>query len=384
MSVVMYDCGFGDCFCLQEEYVTRPLYIDFGIHSASKKGNKNRIYRNVLDDMRKMIEQGEIGIDFLLTHYHTDHFSGLMYLIRQRNRCNELQQIRFENVYIPDIWGIANSRDVVMALLMSYLPGYGRRRMNIFDFLIAICNTGGCIHLTNRGSIIGNELIALWPPSDITSGIRLREIDGISDEFVITLGDIADELINVVLALIQNQRDGDCVDAVFNLKELKMRFYRLCKNAPRIDIGTRTKLNEFGNEVSIVFHNTCSAQGRRNVLFTGDVHADAWDIMGSLQVLDGIRLHDEYGIIKVPHHGTRGYFHDFGTYISQVQQTKFLIPNGDIDRAGYKISLCYPNSCRGVLVCCSNNNSCEENALRRCCTCAPQVIVSANPPHHIL
>lgn len=143
MSVIMYDCGFGDCFCLQEEYVNRPLFIDFGIHSASKKGDKNRIYRNVLDDMCRMVEQGENGIDFLLTHYHADHFSGLMYLIRQRNRCNELQQIRFENVYIPDVWSVDNSRDIVMALLMSYLPGYGGRRMNIFDFLIAICKTGG-------------------------------------------------------------------------------------------------------------------------------------------------------------------------------------------------------------------------------------------------
>ena len=143
----MYDCGFGDCFCLQEEYVNRPLFIDFGIHSASKKGDKNRIYRNVLDDMCRLVEDGENGIDFLLTHYHADHFSGLMYLIRQRNRCHEFQQIGFENVYIPDVWSIANSRDIVMALLMSYLPGCGGRRMNIFDFLLAICNMGGCIHL---------------------------------------------------------------------------------------------------------------------------------------------------------------------------------------------------------------------------------------------
>lgn len=384
MSVIMYDCGFGDCFCLQEEHVDRPLFIDFGIHSASKVGDKKRIYKNVLDDMYRMVDEGEPGIDFLLTHYHADHFSGLMYLIRQRDRHDELQHIRFENVYIPNVWSIANSRDIVMALMMSYLPGYGKRRMNIFDFLIAICKTGGCIHLTNRGSIISNELIALWPPTDITSGIWLREIPGINEEFISTLGDIADELINIVLALIQNQRDGEHANAVLHLKMLRTRFYRLGKKAPDIDINTRIRLNEFGNEVSIVFHNIYSAQNGRNVLFTGDVHADAWDVMRSLQVLDGISLHDEYGIIKVPHHGTSGYFHDFGAYISQSQETKFLIPNGDIRRSGHGISSYYPNSCHGRLVCCSNNNSCEEKAVRGCCTCAPQIIVFPNACYHIM
>ena len=384
MSVIMYDCGFGDCFCLQEEYVNRPLFIDFGIHSASKKGDKNRIYRNALDDMCRMVERGENGIDFLLTHYHADHFSGLMYLIRQRNRCNELQQIRFENVYIPDVWSVDNSRDIVMALLMSYLPGYGGRRMNIFDFLIAICKTGGHIHLTNRGSIIGSELIALWPPDNIAPGIHLREIDGISEEFIISLADIADELIHIVLMLIEKRWDRVYADDVPNLKELKRKFYRLSKSAPKIEMESQIRLNDFGNEVSIVFHNNCDKQDRRNILFTGDVHSNAWDTMEILQAFDGIRLHDEYGIIKAPHHGTRDYFHDFGAYASKTQETKIMIPNGDIKRTGHNISTCYPNSCRGMLMYCSNNNSCEENALHRCCTCAPRVIVSANPPYCIL
>ena len=271
-----------------------------------------------------------------------------------------------------------------MALLMSYLPGYGRRRMNIFDFLIAICKTGGRIHLTNRGSMIGDELIALWPPINITSGIGLQEIDAINEEFMIALANIADELINIVLALVQNRPDGGYADALLNLKMLRMRFYRLGNNAPRMDMGTQIRLNEFGNEVSIVFHNICGGQGRRNILFTGDVHPNAWYTMETLQAFDGIRLHDEYGIIKAPHHGTRGYFHDFGAHISEVQETKFLIPNGDINRTGYEISSYYPNSCCGILVCCSNNNACEENALRRCCTCAHRIIVFPNTCYHIM
>lgn len=381
MSVIMYDCGFGDCFCLQEEYVNRPLFIDFGIHSSSKTGSKLGIYNTVLNEMLNL---NDGGIDFLLTHYHTDHFSGLMYLIKQRRTCANLQQIRFENVFIPDVWSISNSRDIVMMLLMSYLPGYGKRRMNLFDFLIAICKVGGCIHLTDRGSKIGDNLIALWPPSDISPRIWLQEINDINEQFIIELGNITDELINTVLASIHNQQSGEYSDAVQHLKKLRTRFYRLCMNAPEIDTGTRIRLNEFGNEVSIVFHNIHSAENGRNVLFTGDVHIDAWNAMMTLQNSDGICLHDEYGIIKVPHHGTKGYYHNFGTYISQSQKTVFLIPNGDISRSGYRISSRYPNSFQYATVCCSNNNSCEEAAARGFCTCTPHIRVSPDPYRRII
>ena len=41
MSIMMYDCGFGDCFCIKDEYVDRPLFVDFGIHTFSKVGKKS-------------------------------------------------------------------------------------------------------------------------------------------------------------------------------------------------------------------------------------------------------------------------------------------------------------------------------------------------------
>ena len=40
MSVTMFNCGFGDCFCIEDEYVERPLYVDFGIISGSLKSPK--------------------------------------------------------------------------------------------------------------------------------------------------------------------------------------------------------------------------------------------------------------------------------------------------------------------------------------------------------
>ena len=377
MSVRMYDCGFGDCFCIMDEYVDRPLFVDFGVNTFSKVGKKTLTYMKVLQDMQQLVNEG--GIDFLLTHYHTDHFSGLMHLIRNRERCVALSCIRFENVYIPNVWNIANSREVVMALLLSYLPRHGKRKMNIIDFLMAICQTGGCVHLINRGSVIGDALIALWPPKDLTVENYFREIDGGGEEFLTRLSDIADRLINIVHTLILNQENRTYTDALFHLKTLRTRFYELCQTAPHIDENTEIRLNTFGNEISIVFQNIHKEAGERNILFTGDVHSKAWNDMETLQLQDGIFLHEQYGVIKVPHHGTETYYHDFGEYIPDSQEIKFLIPNGDMKKFGHKISSHYPNSLRGAFVCCSNNNNCEEETCCRRCTCDPYRVVSTSP-----
>ena len=51
MSITMYNCGFGDCFCVEDEYVKRPLYVDFGIHRNSLVGNKIARYNVIANEM---------------------------------------------------------------------------------------------------------------------------------------------------------------------------------------------------------------------------------------------------------------------------------------------------------------------------------------------
>lgn len=377
MSIIMYDCGFGDCFCIRNEYVDRPLLVDFGIHTSSKIGNKSIMYMNVLGDLRHMVNEG--GVDFLLTHYHTDHFSGLMHLIRKRKRCAALRHIRFENVYIPNVWNIKNSREIVMALLLSYLPSPGKRKMNIIDFLMAICQTDGSVHLINRGSMIGNELIALWPPNGLSPEKLFREINIMDERFLRLLSEMAGELIEVVLTMICNMENRDYPEAIHRMKMIKRRFYKLCQGVPPFNDNAELKLNTFGNEVSIVFHNIKEKSGRRNILFTGDVPSSAWNDMESLQLQDLIFLHREYGIIKVPHHGTKAYYYDFGKYVPDSRESKFLIPNGDMKKPGHEISLRYPNSLIGTFVCCSNNDNCEGKICCGQCICDPCQIVAYNP-----
>lgn len=376
----MYDCGFGDCFCLQEEYVERPLFIDFGIHSHSKVGYKCGIYDNVLNDMHGMSSAGGTGMDFLLTHYHSDHFSGLMYLLRQRKKQHHLQHIRFENVYIPNVWNITDSKNIVMQLLLSYLPSGRGRKMNIMDFLTAICKTNGKVHLVSRGDMIGDELVALWPPSNM-SAKNMREVSDIADEgFWVLLGEIAEKLIDVVLTLIVNAQDGEYAAALAELRGLKTRFSALFGRLPQIGEDARIKLNELGNEISIVFHNIQEAPNRRNILFAGDVHPQAWRCIAS-PCRNDYPLHKAYGIIKVPHHGTASYYYDFIPHSTHSPETVYMIPNGDIKMSGYEICAQYPRRLHGAAVRCANNTACEEKNCAGYCTCIPGHRVSPASSH---
>lgn len=73
MEIRMYECGFGDCFRLREANQV-DLYVDFGIHSSSWSGNdKTNRFDNIIADMNEKK-------DFLLTHYHDDHFNGAIYM----------------------------------------------------------------------------------------------------------------------------------------------------------------------------------------------------------------------------------------------------------------------------------------------------------------
>ena len=104
MEIRMYECGFGDCFRLRQDNQT-DLYVDFGIHSSSWSRN-DKAYR-----FDGIIAQMNKEKDFLLTHYHDDHYNGAIYMAN--NSIN-----RFNNVYIPDVWNIARSLYITSLILL--------------------------------------------------------------------------------------------------------------------------------------------------------------------------------------------------------------------------------------------------------------------------
>ena len=102
MKIRMYECGFGDCFRIMQEG-QRDLYVDFGmLQSNSSKSDREKKFDNIINEMNE-------DKDFLLTHYHLDHFNGVLYMKRNRHS--------FRHVYIPDVWNI-NYREEAFALLL--------------------------------------------------------------------------------------------------------------------------------------------------------------------------------------------------------------------------------------------------------------------------
>lgn len=301
-------------------------------------------------------------MDFLLTHYHADHYDGTIYMSSNSTK-------RFDDVYIPDIWNINGNVDVVSLILLRGLLAKStlRKRLTLTRFLISICKATGCIHFVKRNSTIQEDYIALWPSDNYILNRTAREYDNL---FPLgngenTLRRLAEHLVEVVVSLGNTNGEVERLQVIGELEQLDREYTELDLRYPA-DGKSLYKLSNLGNEISIVFQNECASE--KCVLFTGDVRGNSmWKFIENNK--DGrIDMHEKYQIIKIPHHGTNPYYHSFAKYIDQ--NTYYLIPNGDIGRNSWHISSSYAtditaNNCNVV---CSNNNACHSAPHGRC-TC---------------
>lgn len=323
MKIRMYECGFGDCFRLREDSQV-DLYVDFGIHSSSWSGyNKINRFDNIIKDMNEKK-------DFLLTHYHDDHFNGAIYMAANTSH-------RFNDVYISDVWNMPGSFYITS---LTLLRGIFTRSVilgenTIIDFLKTICTGCSRIHFISRGVEFHNEqYIALWPEKNYVAKMAQRMYENLQDEldkaFLGIIERIAEQLNALVIALA-NGNDGiienyevQFNDLEENYRDAQMTFDYLYGD--NYDNNVQYRLTKFGNEISIVFQNY---KADRNVLFTGDFGKKKnWSFIEKNQ--DGlVKMHPCYEVIKLPHHGTDSYYHSF---LRRVQATSILmIPNGYIN-----------------------------------------------------
>lgn len=320
MSVIMYNCDYGDCFAIEKEHVDRPLYVDFGIHILSELHKDKKARNKRYDDIINLMPKEK---DFLLTHYHEDHYNGLLYL----KKTNPAE--RFENVYIPDIWDTNNNyRLIKLSLLGSIYDRDDGSRINLADFLKAICNMPN-IHLVSRGDNISKNFVALWPDKDLlTKGtINMSDIDKELDSFGESLTSIAQRLYeNVMLMVVspQNRNNRD-LEAVFS--ELSEQINSFAEQYQNRIKEMADKQFDNVNNISIVFRNKRHNYCGRNMLFTGDIGKGRMKKIASLKTYP--MLLKNYSIIKIPHHGTnkRVHYYDF-TNIAKKGKSYFLVTNG--------------------------------------------------------
>ena len=325
MKVRMYNVGFGDCFCLRDR--KKSLLVDFGTNNSRIEGRPRReIFDVIISDLSTINCK-----NLLLTHFHMDHLSGLLYMMKNRD-----SSLDFGKIYLPDVFSKEEmSRTLVLLLLADLLKesGLPSRQVSLFALVDALLENRQNLELLSRGKIFEDKYQALWPDTDVIQ----RETDKVYNEICKNenLAAVMEELLNFAEKLRriiwsmteEGKAQTEEEQEKISLAYVYDREFRRIKAIPEfkellsfLNIN-KVNLRQFKHKISIVFQN--ARDGELNLLFTGDVQP------GHLKMIaenyDGkLPLYEHYWCIKVPHHGTQEHYFDF----SQYEPENMMISNG--------------------------------------------------------
>ena len=323
MKIRMYNVGFGDCYCLRDR--KKSLLVDFGTNNSRIEGRPRReIFDLIISDL-STIECKNL----LLTHFHMDHLSGLLYMMKNKD-----SSFDFGKIYLPDVFSEEKmSRTLVLLLLAdlvkdSCLPS---RQVSLFALIDALLERQTqTVELLSRGKIFEEKYQAIWPDTDVTQ----RETDEVYNllrekfpEIMDVLFDFAEKLRQIIWSMT----DEGKVLSENNQKNIRAyvyeREFRRIKALPEFkELLTwlnrnQVNLRQFKHKISIVFQN--ARDGEVNLLFTGDVQPEHMQMIADNY--DGKwPLYEHYWCIKVPHHGTQDHYFNFSGY----EPENMMISNG--------------------------------------------------------
>ena len=325
MKIRMYNVGFGDCFCLRDR--KKSLLVDFGTNNSRIEGRPRReIFDVIISDLSTINCK-----NLLLTHFHMDHLSGLLYMMKNRD-----SSLDFGKIYLPDVFSKEEmSRTLVLLLLADLLKesGLPSRQVSLFALVDALLENRQNLELLSRGKIFEDKYQALWPDTDVIQ----RETDEVYNEICKNenLAAVMEELLNFAEKLRriiwsmteEGKAQTEEEQEKISLTYVYDREFRRIKAIPEFKellsfLNTnKVNLRQFKHKISIVFQN--ARDGELNLLFTGDVQP------GHLKMIaenyDGrLPLYEHYWCIKVPHHGTQEHYFDF----SQYEPENMMISNG--------------------------------------------------------
>ena len=323
MKIRMYNVGFGDCYCLRDR--KKSLLVDFGTNNSRIEGRPRReIFDLIISDL-STIECKNL----LLTHFHMDHLSGLLYMMKNKD-----SSFDFGKIYLPDVFSEEKmSRTLVLLLLAdlvkdSCLPS---RQVSLFALIDALLERQTqTVELLSRGKIFEEKYQALWPDTDVTQ----RETDEVYNLLREKFPEIMDVLFDFeekLRQIIWSMTDEGKVLSENNQKNIRAyvyeREFRRIKALPEfkelLTWLTRNQVNlrQFKHKISIVFQN--ARDGEVNLLFTGDVQPEHMQMIADNY--DGKwPLYEHYWCIKVPHHGTQDHYFNFSGY----EPENMMISNG--------------------------------------------------------
>ena len=325
MKIRMYNVGFGDCFCLRDR--KKSLLVDFGTNNSRIEGRPRReIFDVIISDLSTINCK-----NLLLTHFHMDHLSGLLYMMKNRD-----SSLDFGKIYLPDVFSKEEmSRTLVLLLLADLLKesGLPSRQVSLFALVDALLENRQNLELLSRGKIFEDKYQALWPDTDVIQ----RETDEVYNEICKNenLAAVMEELLNFAEKLrriIWSMTEEGKAQAEEEQEKISLAYvydreFRRIKAIPEFKelLGflntNKVNLRQFKHKISIVFQN--ARDGELNLLFTGDVQPGHMKMIA--ENYDGkLPLYEHYWCIKVPHHGTQEHYFDF----SQYEPENMMISNG--------------------------------------------------------
>ena len=325
MKVRMYNVGFGDCFCLRDR--KKSLLVDFGTNNSRIEGRPRReIFDVIISDLSTINCK-----NLLLTHFHMDHLSGLLYMMKNRD-----SSLDFGKIYLPDVFSKEEmSRTLVLLLLADLLKesGLPSRQVSLFALVDALLENRQNLELLSRGKIFEDKYQALWPDTDVIQ----RETDKVYNEICKNenLAAVMEELLNFAEKLRriiwsmteEGKAQTEEEQEKISLAYVYDREFRRIKAIPEFKellsfLNTnKVNLRQFKHKISIVFQN--ARDGELNLLFTGDAQPEHMKMIA--ENYDGkLPLYEHYWCIKVPHHGTQEHYFDF----SQYEPENMMISNG--------------------------------------------------------
>lgn len=381
MRIRMYNVGFGDCFCIRDR--KSSLLVDFGAANSKIEGRPRReVFDVIISDLTTIRKK-----NLLLTHFHPDHVSGLLYMMRYRRDAYE-----FEKIYLPDVFSGPEMKYTLALLLLAdvtkkaSLPG---RRVSLFALAEALCARKVKIDLLSRGSEFEGKYTALWPDVSEVS----RETEEVFNSLIENHENAMTELVNIAeevrelflsmteetleaeeksepLSVLEdtdgpesslkdpreysgeneeytqeklvlaNEDAGAAIEDTaedpeetekervrrLNPEKLEKKFREL--QATEEFQALLESAEKQGHSLRQFRHKISLAfqntiDGELNLLFTGDVQPQYMKMIA--ENYDGkIQLHEHYWCIKVPHHGTESHFFDFSGFSPE----NMMIPNG--------------------------------------------------------
>lgn len=394
--IKQYDMKFGDSFLLNENS-KNPYLIDFGSKAGYISKNIKLRYDKVIEDLLAI---GSERVTFLLTHFHEDHYLGILYMM------NTLEQreieFKFKKILVPDIRNI-NALSSIISLLFhkAFLESIllGRKKTSCFSNLYKVSKFflkhGYNLKFVSRGKNIDNIQI-LWPLKkyrkhhfyDSLSFIKnINNFNQENEEYMSFINNIIkyNERENI------NMHIQECANAwyqmwLFNDEiEYVNKFIKLDTiindlldynkfSKKMINDEFKESLHDAirkSHRYNIVFHNK-EDSNQKNYLFTGDIEKNNMLKIFDNTIEPSIELHEVYSYVKVPHHGTQRYFFDFSAKINN--ETILLISNGKVKN--WKIYSGYYDRYSDNEHICSNCNHCETFiANAKSCKCKKYKVI---------